>query len=78
VKPEVLRGGSWNNNQENARCANRNNNNPNNRNNNIGFRLSRTWVVPDALIFLVDVRAWFFMENRGVRYLSPGFAPVLA
>jgi formylglycine-generating enzyme required for sulfatase activity len=37
--PDVVRGGSWNNNQRNARCAYRNNNNPNNRNNNIGFRV---------------------------------------
>jgi formylglycine-generating enzyme required for sulfatase activity len=35
---KVLRGGSWNNNWNNARAANRNNNNPTNRNNNIGFR----------------------------------------
>ena len=35
----VLRGGSWNNNQDNARVSNRNNNNPNNRNNNNGFRV---------------------------------------
>jgi hypothetical protein len=35
----VLRGGSWNNNQNNARCAYRNRNNPHNRNNNNGFRL---------------------------------------
>ena len=35
----VLRGGSFNNNQNNARCAVRNNNNPNNSNNNIGFRV---------------------------------------
>jgi hypothetical protein len=35
----VLRGGAFNNNENNARCAFRNNNNPNNRNNNIGFRL---------------------------------------
>lgn len=35
----VLRGGSWNNNERNARCAYRNRNNPNNRNNNIGFRV---------------------------------------
>jgi hypothetical protein len=35
----VLRGGSWNNNQDNARCVERNRNNPNNSNNNIGFRL---------------------------------------
>jgi hypothetical protein len=35
----VLRGGSWNNNQDNARCRIRNRNNPHNSNNNIGFRL---------------------------------------
>ncbi|MBM4467633.1 MAG: hypothetical protein FJ014_19115 [Chloroflexi bacterium] len=35
----VLRGGSWNNNQNNARCAYRNRNNPDNSNNNIGFRV---------------------------------------
>jgi formylglycine-generating enzyme required for sulfatase activity len=36
----VIRGGSWNNNAQNCRSANRNNNNPNNNNNNIGFRLA--------------------------------------
>ncbi|MDQ3006852.1 MAG: hypothetical protein M3R47_15905 [Chloroflexota bacterium] len=35
----MLRGGSFNNNHRNARCANRNRNNPNNFNNNIGFRV---------------------------------------
>jgi formylglycine-generating enzyme required for sulfatase activity len=35
----VLRGGSWNNNPQNCRSANRNNNNRDNRNNNIGFRV---------------------------------------
>jgi len=35
----VLRGGSFNNNQNNARVAYRNNNNPNNDNNNYGLRL---------------------------------------
>ena len=34
----VNRGGSWNNNANNCRVANRNNNNPDNANNNIGFR----------------------------------------
>lgn len=34
----VIRGGSWNNNPNNLRVANRNNNNPDNTNNNIGFR----------------------------------------
>lgn len=37
----VIRGGSWNNNAENCRTANRNNNTPDNRNNNLGFRLVR-------------------------------------
>ncbi|RDE49989.1 MAG: hypothetical protein DVS81_13600 [Candidatus Accumulibacter meliphilus] len=36
----VLRGGSWNNNGRNARCANRNRNEPDNRNQNIGFRFA--------------------------------------
>ncbi|MBD3342711.1 MAG: SUMF1/EgtB/PvdO family nonheme iron enzyme [Candidatus Lokiarchaeota archaeon] len=35
----VMRGGSWNNNAENCRSANRNRNNPERRNNDIGFRL---------------------------------------
>lgn len=37
----VLRGGSWRNNAQNCRAANRNGNPPDNRNENIGFRLSR-------------------------------------
>ncbi|MFC1736715.1 SUMF1/EgtB/PvdO family nonheme iron enzyme [Candidatus Hydrogenedentota bacterium] len=36
----VLRGGSWNNNHNNLRSANRNRNNPTNTNNNNGFRVS--------------------------------------
>jgi formylglycine-generating enzyme required for sulfatase activity len=35
----VLRGGAFNNNDRNVRCARRNRNNPNNRNNEIGFRV---------------------------------------
>jgi hypothetical protein len=35
----VVRGGSWNNNRNNARCACRNRNNPDNWNNNAGLRL---------------------------------------
>jgi formylglycine-generating enzyme required for sulfatase activity len=35
----VLRGGSYNNEGSNLRCAYRNNNNPNNRNDNNGFRV---------------------------------------
>ncbi|MCI0691142.1 SUMF1/EgtB/PvdO family nonheme iron enzyme [candidate division KSB1 bacterium] len=37
----MLRGGSWNNNPQNVRCANRNNNEPTNRNNNVGFRCAQ-------------------------------------
>ena len=35
----ALRGGSWNNNSENASAAYRNRNHPDNRNNNNGFRV---------------------------------------
>ena len=35
----TLRGGSWNNNQRNARVSSRNHNQPDNFNNNIGFRV---------------------------------------
>jgi hypothetical protein len=35
----VLRGGAFNNDTNNVRCANRNRNNPDNRNRNIGFRV---------------------------------------
>lgn len=38
----VYRGGSWNNNAQNARAAIRNNNDPSNRNNDLGFRLCST------------------------------------
>jgi len=38
-----LRGGSWNNNENNLRSSNRNNNNPDNENNNIGFRVASPW-----------------------------------
>lgn len=49
----VLRGGSWNNNPENLRSANRNRNTPTNRNNNNGFRVASTLIAgaaafPDA------------------------------
>ena len=38
----VLRGGSWNNNPDNVRSANRNRNTTDNRNNNNGFRVAST------------------------------------
>ncbi|MBP5442178.1 MAG: SUMF1/EgtB/PvdO family nonheme iron enzyme [Treponema sp.] len=58
----VKRGGSWNNNANNCRVANRNNNNPNNRNNNIGFRLVRS-----AQLSLMHGRAVFTRMNRRSR-----------
>jgi hypothetical protein len=45
----VNRGGSWNNNANNCRVANRNNNGPDNDNNNLGFRLVSTTHRKDAL-----------------------------
>jgi len=38
----VVRGGSWNNNPQNLRSANRNRNDTTNRNNNLGFRVAST------------------------------------
>ena len=39
LRRRVLRGGAFNNNRNNVRCANRINNNPDERNNNVGFRV---------------------------------------
>ena len=44
-----LRGGSWNNNSDNARAAHRNNNHPANRNNNVGFRVVVVRPTPPSL-----------------------------
>jgi hypothetical protein len=46
-----VRGGSWNNNQNNARAAYRNNNHPANRNNNNGFRVVVRRPTPCTLPF---------------------------
>jgi formylglycine-generating enzyme required for sulfatase activity len=47
----VKRGGSWNNNAQNCRSANRNNNNPDNRNNNQGFRLLNSTFRPMQYVY---------------------------
>jgi hypothetical protein len=60
----VLRGGSWNNNQDNARSANRNRNNPNNRNNNIGFRVV---CVSHVFLFLPEPGASMLRRVRRAR-----------
>ena len=44
----VWRGGSFNNNEDNLRCAYRNRNNPNNFNDNNGFRVAVAHVFPCA------------------------------
>ncbi|RIK60467.1 hypothetical protein DCC62_28205 [candidate division KSB1 bacterium] len=54
----VVRGGAFNNNHRNVRCAYRNRNNPNNWNNNIGFRVA-------ALTF--------FTVRIAVRFAAAGF-----
>jgi hypothetical protein len=43
-----LRGGSWNNNLDNARVAIRNNNHPDNQWNNNGFRVAALHSFPEA------------------------------
>jgi hypothetical protein len=51
----VVRGGSWNNNNENNyRCANRNNNQPDNRNNNLGFRVARSVQLSSRKMVKID------------------------
>jgi hypothetical protein len=45
----VVRGGAFNNNDNNMRCAYRNNNDPTNRNNNIGFRVSASHLCDTSL-----------------------------
>ncbi|NUQ84323.1 MAG: SUMF1/EgtB/PvdO family nonheme iron enzyme [Anaerolineales bacterium] len=49
----VVRGGAFNNNERNVRCAVRNRNNPENRNNNQGFRV----VVSTLFLYCQNVRA---------------------
>ncbi len=46
--PLRLRGGSWNNNANNCRSANRNNNQPDTRNNNNGLRVVVGALTPDC------------------------------
>ncbi|QEP41853.1 hypothetical protein D5085_01035 [Ectothiorhodospiraceae bacterium BW-2] len=57
----MLRGGSWNNNTNNLRAANRNRNNTDNRNNNNGFRLLQS-----ACGCKPPTRTAHFTESAGV------------
>ena len=68
----VLRGGSFNNTADNARCAYRNRNNPNNLNRNNGFRV--------CCVFHVCLR-WpemppgYWLGGRGIeRWLTASLA----
>jgi formylglycine-generating enzyme required for sulfatase activity len=45
---QIVRGGAFNNNESNARCAQRNRNQPDNHNNNIGFRVCASTLLPAA------------------------------
>jgi hypothetical protein len=73
----VLRGGSWNNNQRNARCAIRNRNIPDNFNNNVGFRVvvSIVFVVwpanPDAYLLGTFKDTGRGLENENQRDPAP-------
>jgi hypothetical protein len=71
----VLRGGSWNNNQNNARCSYRNRNNPNNRNNNNGFRVVVSHIFP----FLPEMPAGYgwTAEVRKMARPDPWPSPAL-
>ncbi len=73
-----MRGGSWINNGQNVRSANRNRNTPDNRNNNIGFRFSLAQTRADAvldqkLILSVDVTIQWQKANVGWRASSIGW-----
>jgi hypothetical protein len=50
----VLRGGAFNNNERNVRCAYRNRNEPDERNNNIGFRVVVAHDFPRSVPELLD------------------------
>jgi len=69
----VLRGGSFNNNERNVRCARRNRNNPNNRNRNNGFRvvLAHNFLslpeMPGGDRFLAEAAPYGAMKAGAVR-----------
>jgi hypothetical protein len=69
----VLRGGSWINNGQNLRSANRNANDPGNRNDNIGFRLARAQEGRMALTDQTAIRSLGSASGQkpsGPRYVS--------
>jgi len=63
VETRVLRGGAFNNNENNVRCAVRNNNNPTNRNTNNGFRI----VVSTPLRVLPEMSSGYGWPTEALR-----------
>ena len=59
----VIRGGSWNNRSQNLRPAIRNNRRPDNRNNDLGFRLVRTLILPEKVVYGLLSRAQGFVQT---------------
>lgn len=70
----VNRGGSWNNNADNCRAANRNNNTPDNRNNNLGFRLLSTRHCQRDAVYESRPRATGHVQAVILRRASPAKA----
>ena len=69
----MLRGGSWNNDGQNLRSANRNWNDPGNRNNNIGFRLARAqegWMTLFDQTAIRSLGSASGQKPSGPRYVS--------
>ncbi len=64
-RSRVLRGGSWNNNDNNCRVANRNNNNPDKSNNNNGFRFVNTFNKPES-VFSKDLQRVHKWESSSI------------
>jgi len=74
----VLRGGAFNNEERNVRCAARNRNNPNNWNRNNGFRLVASHDFPGRPEMPGGVQALCPLcraEARKTAWLGPGRAP---
>ena len=70
----VIRGGSWNNNAQNCRSANRNNNNPSNNNNNNGFRLCCSAAPQDGKLPAVPAVVPFPQGTKSPRPAAAGSA----
>ena len=59
-----LRGGSWNNNENNLASYNRNNNTPTNENTNVGFRVASVPEPSAVLLTLIAVSASLARRRR--------------